>query len=376
MMLRLVLFALCLTAPITAHAPSSLTYINTTCECNLKTIWLDVFLLMDKSVMMGGNGISSATDYIVSAFGKLTVGQKEEYQTRLGVISFADSVNLIADLNQYTSKADLFELEIQPSNETGTNIDGAIRLAREKFASSTSRRAARKVIIIVGGSYTQTVYEDPTTVAGEFRSEGGIIITVEYLQGTKQSNPMFKKLASPNYSLINFENGKQLHAQELRQLLCRANCFCKRKWTPYADKWSAPQGGCYFPVKMSANQMLANRTCFRKNDGILAVVEDLKKDAFLTNLVTPNTNFWLGLQRKGDDWIWSDGYPVGRFTKWAKGHPISGKGDCVYMQKNANNKAAWFADDCENDHFSICQTKPCDSTKYCPFQLSNDEREI
>uniref|UniRef100_A0A7I4Z292 von Willebrand factor domain containing protein n=2 Tax=Haemonchus contortus TaxID=6289 RepID=A0A7I4Z292_HAECO len=248
MMLRFVLFALCLIAP------SSLTYINTTCECNVKTIWLDVFLLMDASVMMGSNGISSATDYIEAAFSKLTVGQAEEYQTRLGVISYADSVNLIADLDKYTSRDDLFDLEIQPSTETGTNIDGAIRLARAKFASSTSRRAARKVIIIVGSSYIQTVYEDPTRVAKEFRDEGGIIISIDYLQGTAKSNPMFKKLASPNYSLINFENGKQLRAQELRQLLCRANCFCRRNWIPYTDKWSAPQGGCYLPVKIMSSQ--------------------------------------------------------------------------------------------------------------------------
>nr|CDJ95028.1 C-type lectin domain containing protein [Haemonchus contortus] len=122
--------------------------------------------------------------------------------------------------------------------------------------------------------------------------------------------------------------------------------------------------------------MLSKRTCHRKNDGILAVVEDLKKDAFLTNLVPPKTKFWLGLEREGDDWKWPDGLSVGKFTKWAKGHPISGIGDCVYMQRIANKKTAWFADNCDNDYFSICQTKPCDSTKYCPYKLSNEEREI
>uniref|UniRef100_A0A0N4W7D9 Apple domain-containing protein n=1 Tax=Haemonchus placei TaxID=6290 RepID=A0A0N4W7D9_HAEPC len=106
----------------------------------------------------------------------------------------------------------------------------------------------------------QTLYDDPTTVANGFRSEGGIIITIEYLQGTAKSDPMFKKLASPSYSLINFQNGKQLRAQELRQLLCRANCFCKRKWIPYTDKWSAPQGGCYLPVKISSKQVRFSTT--------------------------------------------------------------------------------------------------------------------
>uniref|UniRef100_A0A7I4YG01 C-type lectin n=1 Tax=Haemonchus contortus TaxID=6289 RepID=A0A7I4YG01_HAECO len=364
------------TAPITTRTPTPQPEINTFCKCNLKTVWLDVFLLMDASIMMGRNGISSATDFIVSAFGKLTVGQAEKFQTRLGVISYASRVKLIADLNKYTSTEDLLDLEIQPLNETDTNIDGAIRLARERFASPSHRRAARQVIIIVGSTYAPTVYEEPTRVAKEFRADGGTIITIEYLQGTVKRIPMFKKLASPNYRLFNYRDGKQLRAQELRQLLCKANCFCKRKWVPYSkDKWNAPRGECYVPVKISSTQMLASRTCQRKNDGILAVDENIEKDAFLTKLVPPNRNFWLGLQLKGNQWMWPDGNSVGSFTKWAKNHPTD-KGECVYMQKNANNETSWFSDNCDNNYFHICQMKPCDSTKYCPFQLSNEEREI
>ncbi|KAK6021843.1 hypothetical protein OSTOST_12477, partial [Ostertagia ostertagi] len=54
---------------------------------------------------------------------KLTVGQAERFQTRLGVIRYADSVELIADLNDYTSTADLFDLDISMMNEVGTNIE-------------------------------------------------------------------------------------------------------------------------------------------------------------------------------------------------------------------------------------------------------------
>ncbi|VDO27774.1 unnamed protein product [Haemonchus placei] len=85
------------------------------------------------------------------------------------------------------------------------------------------------------------VYDDPTRVANEFRSEGGTIITIEYLQGTVKRIPMFKKLASPNYRLFNFRD---------------ANCFCKRKWAPYnKGKWNAPEGGCYLPVRISSTQV-------------------------------------------------------------------------------------------------------------------------
>ncbi|KAK6014150.1 hypothetical protein OSTOST_20500, partial [Ostertagia ostertagi] len=90
-----------------------------------------------------------ATDYIVSAFNKLTIGQAERFQTRLGVIRYADSVELLADLNDYTSTADLLDLDIPIMNEIGTNIEGAIHLATSKFLSPSHRAAARPVLIIV-----------------------------------------------------------------------------------------------------------------------------------------------------------------------------------------------------------------------------------
>nr|CDJ92594.1 C-type lectin domain containing protein [Haemonchus contortus] len=123
-------------------------------------------------------------------------------------------------------------------------------------------------------------------------------------------------------------------------------------------------------------QMLANRTCYRKNDGVLAVDEDSKKDAFLMNLVPQKTKIWLGLKFKGNQWLWPDGSSIGRFTKWAKGHPNTSKGDCVYMQQYSDSKSAWFSDDCYNDHYYICQTKPCDSSKYCAPGLGNDDSDI
>nr|CDJ97786.1 C-type lectin domain containing protein [Haemonchus contortus] len=188
---------------------------------------------------------------------------------------------------------------------------------------------------------------------------------------------MLKNLASKNYNLVNYEKGKQLYAQELRQLLCEANCFCKKRWVPYNnDQWNAPQGGCYYPLMIPSIQMLANRTCYRKNDGVLAVDEDSKKDAFLMNLVPQKTKIWLGLKFKGNQWLWPDGSSIGRFTKWAKGHPNTSKGDCVYMQQYSDSKSAWFSDDCYNDHYYICQTKPCDSSKYCAPGLGNDDSDI
>lgn len=336
---------------------------NSGCNCVLSTVWLDVFLVMEASVSMAA-GIDGATDYVVSAMSKLTVGQAEQYQTRFGVIRYATSVELISDLNVYKTTADLFDLAISPLNETGTNIEGAIRLATTKFMSSTHRAAARPVLIIVGSSYRAGGYIDPTQAAGEFKEDGGTIITIEYVQQHGLTVPMLRTIASPNYNLTNQkDDGTQLRADELRQLLCEANCFCQKNWLPYnEDPWKAPQGGCYFQYSISSIQILANRTCVREKGAVLALDEDASKELFLLSAFPSKTKFWLGLVSDGSQWTWQGKYSVG-YSNWAPSQPKTGS--CAYLQQYSGFSSGWFSDDCSDDYYYICQAKPCDSTKYC-----------
>ncbi|WKY01639.1 hypothetical protein Q1695_015563 [Nippostrongylus brasiliensis] len=338
---------------------------NTGCNCVLKTVWLDVFLLMEASTSMTQTGIDSATDYVVSAMSKLTIGQSEQYQTRFGVIRYASNVELIADLDAYTTTSDLFDLNISLMNETGTNIEGAIRLATSKFTSKTHRTAARPVLIIVGSSYKIGGYNDPTQIAGQFR-QNGIIITIEYVQQHGLSVPMLRSIATSNYNLTNQNaDGSQLRADDLRHLLCEANCFCRANWNPYlADMWSAPQGGCYYPIDISSIKELAVRTCKRENGAVLALDEDFSKNMFLLGLLPSKTKFWLGLQYDGAQWTWSGQYSVG-YTNWAPNQPNINAGQCAYMQQYSGFSSGWFSNDCGDDHNYICQSRPCDSTNYC-----------
>ncbi|PIO64032.1 hypothetical protein TELCIR_14351 [Teladorsagia circumcincta] len=100
-------------------------------------------------------------------------------------------------------------------------------------------------------------YKDPTQIAREFRESGGIIITIEYVQEHGITVPVLQKLASPNFSLTTKKkDGSELHAQELRQLLCEANCFCQKNWVPFnTNKWNAPYGGCYYKSPANAVQL-------------------------------------------------------------------------------------------------------------------------
>ncbi|CAJ0597141.1 unnamed protein product [Cylicocyclus nassatus] len=336
---------------------------NVGCECNYGTIWLDVFLLMEATTSMQF-GIDGATEYMVSAFTKLTVGQAEQYQTRFGVIRYATEVQLIADLDTYKSTADLLNLEIKTYNDLGTNIEGALKMATDRFKSSVHRIAARPVVIIVGNSYRSGDYNDPSQAAASFREDGGTIITIEYVQEHGLEVPYLRSLASPNYNLTNEKNdGTQLVANDLRDLLCKANCFCGRNWLEYnLDKWNAPQGGCYYPVSIPAIQSLAQRTCTHDHNSTLALVEDFAKDSFLMSIFPSKTKFWLGLTNDDDGWKWQGGYSAG-YTNWGPDQPGSGR--CAYMQQYSGFRFAWFSDECSDDKCYICQSKPCDSTKYC-----------
>ncbi|CAJ0597143.1 unnamed protein product [Cylicocyclus nassatus] len=281
------------------------------CECNYGTIWLDVFLLMEATASMQF-GIYGATEYVVVALLKLTIGQEEQYQTRFGVIRYATEVQLIADLDTYNSTEDLYDLDIETYDDLGTNIEGALKMATDRFKSSVHRIAARPVVIIVGNSYRSGAYNDPSQAAAGFREDGGIIITIEYVQEHGLEVPYLRSLASPNYNLTNEKNdGTRLVVYDLRDLLCKANCFCRKNWLEYnLDKWNAPQGGCYYPVSIPDTQPLAQQACRRNHNSTLTLVEDSAKNSFLTSIFPLKTEFWLGLTNDGGGWKWQGGYSI------------------------------------------------------------------
>ncbi|EYC06268.1 hypothetical protein Y032_0077g1114 [Ancylostoma ceylanicum] len=114
-------------------------------------------------------------------------------------------------------------------------------------------------------------------------------------------------------------------------------------------------------------QQLAHRTCIDDHNSTLTLDEDFDKNAFLATIFPSKTKFWLGLANTGNGWQWPGGYSAG-YTSWGPDEPKSGK--CTYMYQYSGFKFAWFSDDCTNDHYYICQSKPCDSTRYCNTDAS------
>ncbi|VDM65316.1 unnamed protein product, partial [Strongylus vulgaris] len=119
----------------------------------------------------------------------------------------------------------------------------AIRLATLNFNPPHHRPNARRVIVIIASAFESGRYNDPIVAANTFKEDGGIIITIEFVQVHGAPVPLLETLASPGYALSN-RYGK-LQVWDLHRLFCRANCFCPANYKPFKLKGDTPYGGCY-----------------------------------------------------------------------------------------------------------------------------------
>ncbi|PAV61256.1 hypothetical protein WR25_15536 [Diploscapter pachys] len=287
-------------------------------------------------------------------------------------ISYAKQVKLLNNLNYWKSTEDFMNnMQFQYIGESGTNIEGAIQMAVQNFADPAQHRlAAKKVLIIAASSYSSGDYDDPTQAADSFKNDGGIIITLSYDQTHGLPESLLRNLSTPNYWLTNSVN---MHADDMRWLLCEANCFCPTNMKPYnQDAWMAPQGGCHNPVSIPAINRLGERDCLNEwHNGFIAFVEDINKLNFLGSLVAPKSKYWIGLQYINNQWIWPSALGDAKFKinyqSWGAGEPQLSKGNCVYMYQASGFGYSWFVDSCNADYNYICQASPCHSMSYCPY---------
>ncbi|EYC19938.1 hypothetical protein Y032_0023g788 [Ancylostoma ceylanicum] len=156
-------------------------------------------------------------------------------------------------------------------------------------------------------------YNDPVVAANTFKEDGGIIITIEYVQVHGAPVPMLDTLASPGYALTN--RFGRVDVWELHKLFCKANCFCPTNYKPYKVKGDLPYGGCYKMSTLPAIQALAQRSCRRHFNGSLTTVETLGKAKFLTNMMRSNASFWIGLRYNNQAYRWTNGNAVTTFLQ-------------------------------------------------------------
>ncbi|VDO72749.1 unnamed protein product [Haemonchus placei] len=91
---------------------------------------------------------------------------------------------------------------------------------------------------------------------------------------------MLDTLASPGYTLTNRFN--KVDVRQLHQLFCKANCFCPIYYKEFTTQNDVPYGGCYRKSTLPAIHSLAQRSCNRHYDGVIATVRTREKMEFLT----------------------------------------------------------------------------------------------
>lgn len=337
------------------------------CACsNYSNIWLDVMLVIDSSTAMTSHGIEELTNYLETAFLRMSVGQTKGHFTRIGAVGYGDNATLLHPLTDFQSVDDLLSrFSPKMDGSGGSNIESAIRLAQVEFESGGHRDNVKKVLVIAASHYEPGASEDPVQVAQQFREDGGVIITLEYVQTHGASVPVLKSLATPCYSLSN--SNEDLRVNDLLNMFCNANCFCYTNWNPYATDpvCPFPDGGCYYPVTIPAAEVLAKRYCENHNGGMLVKIEDAAKGVFVNSLFNnKNEKTWIGLElSRSFAYLWEDGSQVGSYQPFVT-HNMSIA--CVSQGQGTGFNSNWYPEDCYADYMYTCQATPCSADKLCP----------
>ncbi|NXK01054.1 CLC2E protein, partial [Corythaixoides concolor] len=87
--------------------------------------------------------------------------------------------------------------------------------------------------------------------------------------------------------------------------------------------WLGFQGKCYYFSETENNWNSSQESC-KALGASLAFISNLEELSFVQRY-KGEANHWLGLQRKGDGWWWTDGTALGN------GLEVRGGGPCAYV---------------------------------------------
>ncbi|CAJ0930762.1 unnamed protein product, partial [Mesorhabditis belari] len=344
------------------------------CGCSYPGLWLDVILVADSSSSMTQAGLQTLLSYIATASLQMTIGQQVGQVSRLGIVTYSDTATLRYGLTDFASTTDILNavFNVKLEGNGGSNIEDGIRVALNEFEKNGKGNYSnrKKVIIIAASHYEPGGSTDPQQAAATFRGNGGIIITIEYVQNHGTTVPILDSLASNCSQLTN--RNEDLRASDLLDKFCQANCFCSANWDPYSldQKCYTPDNGCYSPVTIPAAWPLAQRYCAMQNNATLPTVCDGPKAIFMTSLLkNRNEAQWTGLSRSSNgQFTWDDKTPYANCypdtnPKWLNGTATNGQ--AVAQLNPSGFVNGFFGAPQFTDYLYTCQNSPCSSTLYC-----------
>lgn len=108
--------------PTTTGSP---TVAERECGCTISKIWLDIVAVIDNSLTMTQEGISQIQATLSSTVHQLTLNPSGGYASRIGIVTFNDKSNIVANLTRFSNTDDfmntLFSVQMDQQH-TGVNI--------------------------------------------------------------------------------------------------------------------------------------------------------------------------------------------------------------------------------------------------------------
>lgn len=362
------------------------------CGEDQTNLWLDIVAVVDNSVGMTNAGLASVAASIGSLFvdgQQLGIVSNYPRTTRLGIVTYSQGAQVVADLNNFTSIEQLNEKifsilsKVSKSQDSylRDGLDAADTLLQEQ-SFNTARGHYKKMVIVYASEYKGTGTQDPLPLATRMKQTVSIA-TVAYSQDQNHGFlAELSKIATPGYSFTN-DNGDSLLAQ-LRTAMLQINCYCPNTWEQmrqsYADENSIKYGVCLLPVTIQATWTAAKFSCRNHWNGAYLVNEYTQsKHDYVRQIVSNNTLFtqpytyFIGLSYVNGNWQWEqpDGaspVTLQSWSDWNPGYPTASSTATVGI--NVQSSSATTSTGWQNTNKSlgakyVCEVASCDSTNYC-----------
>ncbi|CAL2032894.1 unnamed protein product [Caenorhabditis brenneri] len=376
-------------------------YTDPRCQGNIKNLWLDIMVVVDKSQLMTNAQLWQVRNTISQVFGAVSTFGPTKYpadprSTCVGLVTYDGNATVNAQYDTSKSFNDFYNV-IQGSlvsvDSTNSSYLSRGLLAAEQALkdgrSRTYRFNFKRVIIAFAADYQGTGTSlDPVPTANRLKNNGVIVITVA-CTSDKNAISKIQSLASPGYSFVDEMNTSQL-VKQLTNALLSANCFCPQESVQYKDDYfnetSTKYGICvtgYTATGGSYGYPHAMEWCdYEIKNSYLVSEFSQNKHEFVKNYMLDKfkymkpTAYYIGLHYVDNQWVWEQPlhqpklpFNPNGYSNWAPGYPQSNStGQVIASQAWTNGSLNYvWAPPQVFDFLLVCQVQSSSTEYYTTY---------
>uniref|UniRef100_A0A1I7UTG0 VWFA domain-containing protein n=1 Tax=Caenorhabditis tropicalis TaxID=1561998 RepID=A0A1I7UTG0_9PELO len=342
------------------------------CGATLNNLWVDVVAIIDNSKGMGKDGLIKISATLSSIFGTgIQIGSGIRRSTRVGIITYSDSTQIVADLNEIQSPEQLQKVVFSSAVSVGSSehsyLANGLVAAEKMFNDDSQREKYRKVVIVFAASYKETGKLTPFVQAAKMKGNSIRIITVGFdQQGGGELLVKLAKIATPGF---NFTNAGSI-VKPVQNALMQANCYCPNDWVQYQDSNNRFYKSCLNHAKIESIWETARKGCQEMlNGAYLANEYSQSKKDFISLYTNTSTTYFNGLIRVGGVWMWDQPdylKPLGGYSNWDYGYPDSRDGFDRVINVKVNGVTRWQNVEKTEAMDYVCETLAYDTDNF-PF---------